>query len=48
MEIDKFGHPICVGRPRQQNHHAINARIFSNPQPRQTWSEKKKTINPNK
>jgi hypothetical protein len=41
MEVGKFSHPIRVGGPRQENHHAINARILSNPQPRQTWTEKK-------
>jgi hypothetical protein len=33
MEVGKFGHPsICVGGPRQQNHHAMNAWILNNPQ----------------
>jgi hypothetical protein len=42
MEIGKFGRLfIHVGGPRQQNHHAMNARILSNPYARQKWNEKK-------
>jgi hypothetical protein len=42
MEVGKSGHPsICVGGLRQQNHHAMNARILSNPHARQKWNEKK-------
>ncbi len=42
MEVGKFGHPyICVGGPRQQNHHAMNARILNNPHAKQKWNEKK-------
>jgi hypothetical protein len=41
MEVGKFSYLIHIGRPRQQNHHAINVWILNNSQPRQTWSEKK-------
>jgi hypothetical protein len=42
MELGKSGHPFTrVGGPRQQNHHAMNARILSNPHARQKWNEKK-------
>jgi hypothetical protein len=42
MELSKFGRPSThVGGPRQQNHHAMNARILSNPHARQKWNEKK-------
>jgi len=37
MEVGKF----CVGGPRQQNHHVMNARILSNPHARQKRNEKK-------
>jgi hypothetical protein len=41
MELSKYGRPICVGGPRQQNHHVMNARILSNPHARQKWNENK-------
>jgi len=42
MEVGKFGRPSTrVGGPRQQNHHAMNARILSNPHARQKWNESK-------
>jgi hypothetical protein len=42
MEVGKFGCPSTrVGGPRQQNHHAVNAQILSNPHARQKWNEKK-------
>ncbi len=42
MEVGKFGCPFtCVGGPRQQNHHAMNAQILSNPHARQKRNEKK-------
>ncbi len=42
MEASKYGRPsTCVGGPRQQNHHAMNARILNNPQAWQTQNEKK-------
>ncbi len=42
MELSKYGCPFtCVGGPRQQNHHAVNARILSNPHVRQKQNEKK-------
>jgi hypothetical protein len=42
MELGKFGCPsTCVGGLRQQNHHAMNARILSNPHARQKRNEKK-------
>jgi hypothetical protein len=42
MELGKFGRPSTrVGGPRQQNHHAMNVRILSNPHGRQKRNEKK-------
>jgi hypothetical protein len=42
MELGKFGHPSArVGGPRQQNYHAMNARILSNPHAKQKRNEKK-------
>jgi hypothetical protein len=42
MEVGKYGHPsICVGGLRQQNHHAMNVQILSNPHARQKHNEKK-------
>jgi hypothetical protein len=42
MEVGKSGRPSTrVGGPRQQNHHAMNARILSNPHVRQKWNESK-------
>jgi hypothetical protein len=42
MELSKFGRPSTrVGGPRQQNHHAMNVRILSNPHTRQNRNEKK-------
>ncbi len=42
MQLGKFGHPSSrVGGPRQQNHHAMNAQILSNPHARQKRNEKK-------
>jgi len=42
MEVGKFGCPSTrVGGPRQQNHHAMNAQILSNPYTRQKQNEKK-------
>jgi hypothetical protein len=42
MELGKSRCPsIRVGGPRQQNHHAMNARILNNPHVRQKWNEKK-------
>jgi hypothetical protein len=41
MELGKSRHPSRVGGPRQQNHHAMNAQILSNPHIRQKWNEKK-------
>jgi hypothetical protein len=42
MEVGKYGHPSThVGGPRQQNHHAMNTRILSNPYARQKHNEKK-------
>jgi hypothetical protein len=36
MEVGKSGHPSThVGGLRQQNHHAMNARILSNPHAKQ-------------
>jgi hypothetical protein len=40
MEVGKSSHPFtCVGRPRQQNHHAMNVRILNDPHVRQKWNE---------
>jgi hypothetical protein len=39
MEVSKFGCPTRVGGPRQQNHYAMNVRILSNSQTRQTRNE---------
>jgi hypothetical protein len=42
MELGKYGRPFTrVGGPRQQNHHAMNARILSNLHARQKQNEKK-------
>jgi hypothetical protein len=42
MELGKSSRPSTrVGGPRQQNHHAMNAQILSNPHARQKWNEKK-------
>jgi len=42
MEVGKSCRPfIRVGGPRQQNHHAMNVRILSNPHARQKRNEKK-------
>jgi len=42
MELGKYGRPFThVGGPRQQNHHAMNAQILSNPHARQKRNEKK-------
>jgi len=42
MEVGKFGCPSThLGGPRQQNHHAMNARILNNPHARQKWNETK-------
>jgi hypothetical protein len=42
MELGKSGCPSTrVGGPRQQNHHAMNARILSNLHVRQKQNEKK-------
>jgi hypothetical protein len=42
MEVSKYGCPSThVGGPRQQNHHAMNVRILSNPHARQKRNEKK-------
>jgi len=42
MELGKSGRPSTrVGGPKQQNHHAMNARILSNPHTRQKRNEKK-------
>ncbi len=42
IELGKSGHPSThVGGPRQQNHHAMNARILSNLHAKQKWNEKK-------
>jgi hypothetical protein len=42
MELSKSSRPsICVGGPRQQNHHVMNAQILSNLHTRQKWNEKK-------
>jgi hypothetical protein len=42
MEVGKYGRSSThVGGPRQQNHHAMNARILSNPYARQKQNEKK-------
>jgi hypothetical protein len=42
MELGKYGRPFTrVGGLRQQNHHAMNVRILSNPHARQKWNEKK-------
>jgi hypothetical protein len=42
MELGKFGRPSSrVGGPRQQNHHAMNARVLNNLHARQKWNEKK-------
>jgi hypothetical protein len=42
MELGKFSRPSTrVGGPRQQNHHAMNVRILSNPHTRQKRNEKK-------
>jgi hypothetical protein len=42
MELGKSGRfSTCVGGPWQQNHHAMNAQILSNPQVRQKRNEKK-------
>jgi hypothetical protein len=40
MELGKFGHPSArVGGPRQQNYHAMNARILSNPHAKLEWDK---------
>ncbi len=45
MELGKSGCPsTCVGGPRQQNHHAMNAQILSNPHARQK-RHKNKALN---
>jgi len=42
MELCKYGRPSThVGGLRQQNHHAMNAQILSNPHTRQKRNEKK-------
>jgi len=42
MEVGKSGRSsVRVGGPRQQNHHAMNARILSNPHAKQKQNEKK-------
>jgi hypothetical protein len=42
MEVGKSGRPSTrVGGPRQQNHHAMNVQILSNPHTRQKQNEKK-------
>jgi len=42
MEVGKFGHPSTrVGEPKQQNHHAMNVQILSNPHAKQKWNERK-------
>jgi hypothetical protein len=42
MEASKYGYPSTrVGGPRQQNHHAMNIRILSNPHARQKRNGKK-------
>ncbi len=42
MQVGKFFRPSTrVGGPRQQNHHAMNARILNNPHARQKWNENK-------
>jgi iron only hydrogenase large subunit-like protein len=42
MEVSKFGCPsTCVGGPKQQNHHAMNTQILSNPHAKQKQNEKK-------
>jgi hypothetical protein len=42
MEVGKSSHPSTrVGGPRQQNHHAMNAQVLSNPHARQKQNEKK-------
>jgi hypothetical protein len=42
MQVGKYVCPsIHVGGPRQQNHHAMNARILNNPHARQKWNENK-------
>jgi hypothetical protein len=42
MEVGKFGRPSThVGGPRQQNRHAMNAQILSNPHTRHKRNEKK-------
>jgi len=42
MELNKYGHPsTCVERPKQQNHHVMNAQILSNPHARQKQNENK-------
>jgi hypothetical protein len=42
MEGDEFGHPSThVGGPRQQNHHAMNTQILSNPHAKQKMNENK-------
>jgi hypothetical protein len=41
-DIGKYGRPSTrVGGPRQQNHHAMNAQILSNPHVRQKRNENK-------
>ncbi len=42
MEVGKYGRPFTrVGGPKQQNHHAMNTWILSNPHARQKQNEKK-------
>jgi len=42
MELGKSSRPSTrVGGPRQQNYHAMNARILNNPHARQKRNEKK-------
>ncbi len=42
MEVGKSGRPSTrVGGPKQQNHHAMNAQVLSNPHARQKRNEKK-------
>ncbi len=42
MEVGKSRHPsICVGGPRQQNYHAMNTWVLSNPHVKQKQNEKK-------
>jgi hypothetical protein len=45
MEVGKSGCPFTrVGGPRQQNHHAMNVRILSNPHAKQKKNEKQLSI----